>query len=491
MGDHHHPRARPAAGDLRPPEPPLDPLEFLSRSWSASAVDVPRPRPPSPAPLLAAPIAEDPACCELDDGAATAGSSFSFASAATSQFIMERILAQSEVAPLTTGRLSHSSGPLNGGGSLTDSPPVSPEIDDSQYCRAGTPKPQAYRGGSKTVGRWLKDRKEKKKEETRAHNAQVHAAVSVAAVAAAVAAVAAATAAASSTGKDDRAARTDMAMASAATLVAAQCVEAAESLGAEREHLEAVVSSAVNVRTPGDIVTVTAAAATALRGAATLRARALKEVWNIAAVIPVEKGTMGGGGAGGGHHHKQIVQKQQHRKLESNGSSISDLSLEEENNFLGVCSQELLVRGTELLKRTRKGALHWKVVSVYINRMGLVSLKMKSRHVAGTITKKKKGEWQAIMATTVASSHCPSSMALIEVGSMSLLAGVVIDVCKDVAAWPGRHLLEDGEHRRYFGLRTADHRVIEFECTSQREYELWTKGVARLLSIAGERKRPL
>uniref|UniRef100_A0A8R7QIL8 VAN3-binding protein-like auxin canalisation domain-containing protein n=2 Tax=Triticum urartu TaxID=4572 RepID=A0A8R7QIL8_TRIUA len=131
MGD-HHPRARPAAGDLRPPEPPLDPLEFLSRSWSASAVDVPRPRPPSPAPLLAAPIAEDPACCELDDGAATAGSSFSFASAATSQFIMERILAQSEVAPLTTGRLSHSSGPLNGGGSLTDSPPVSPEIDDSQ-----------------------------------------------------------------------------------------------------------------------------------------------------------------------------------------------------------------------------------------------------------------------------------------------------------------------------------------------------------------------
>ena len=133
-----------------------------------------------------------------------------------------------------------------------------------QFCRlSSTPKPQPYaRGGSKTVGRWLKDRKEKKKEETRAHNAQVHAAVSVAAVAAAVAAVAAATAAASGSGKDDRAARTDMAVASAATLVAAQCVEAAEAMGAEREHLEAVVGSAVNVRTPGDIVTVTAAAAT-------------------------------------------------------------------------------------------------------------------------------------------------------------------------------------------------------------------------------------
>jgi ABC-type transport system involved in cytochrome bd biosynthesis fused ATPase/permease subunit len=121
-----------------------------------------------------------------------------------------------------------------------------------QYCRAvSTPKPQAYRAGNKTVGQWLKDRKEKKKEETWAHNAQVHAAVSVAAVAAAVAA--------SGSGH-----HTDMAVASAATLVAAQCVEAAESMGAEWEHLEAVVGSAVNVRTPGDIVTVTAAAATGL-----------------------------------------------------------------------------------------------------------------------------------------------------------------------------------------------------------------------------------
>jgi hypothetical protein len=51
--------------------------------------------------------------------------------------------------------------------------------------------------------------------------------------------------------------------------------------------------------------------------------------------------------------------QKQHRKLESNGSSISDdLSLEEENNFLGICSQELLARGTELLKRTRKGAIY-------------------------------------------------------------------------------------------------------------------------------------
>lgn len=38
-----------------------------------------------------------------------------------------------EVSPLTSGRLSHSSGPLNGGSMTeTDSPPVSPseEFDD-------------------------------------------------------------------------------------------------------------------------------------------------------------------------------------------------------------------------------------------------------------------------------------------------------------------------------------------------------------------------
>lgn len=116
--------------------------------------------------------------------------------------------------------------------------------------------------GAKTVGRWLKDRKERKKEEARAHNAQLHAAVSVASVAAAVAAFAAAAASASSGNADEPSAKMDMAVASAATLVAAQCVEAAEAMGAERENLASVVSSAVNVRSHDDITTLTAAAAT-------------------------------------------------------------------------------------------------------------------------------------------------------------------------------------------------------------------------------------
>jgi len=116
--------------------------------------------------------------------------------------------------------------------------------------------------GPKTVGRWLKDRREKKKEENRTHNAQLHATISVAAVAAAVAAIAAATAGSSAPSKDEKMAKTDTAVASAATLVAAQCVEAAEAMGAERDHLASVVSSAVNVRSHDDITTLTAAAAT-------------------------------------------------------------------------------------------------------------------------------------------------------------------------------------------------------------------------------------
>ncbi|KAG5411157.1 hypothetical protein IGI04_007476 [Brassica rapa subsp. trilocularis] len=419
---------------FKPPETPLNSMEFLSRAWSASATEVTR-------AVVASPTFQPPQMRfseiqsasdvtllpEDEENGIVSGNTFSFASSETSLMVMERIMAQSPdiSSPRTSGRLSHSS--------FTESPPISPsDIDDfKQFYRIspsfsghirGPSAVSGVAGGSKTVGRWLKDRREKKREETRAQNAQLHAAVSVASVAAAVAAIAVATASQSSSGNDEQVAQTDSAVASAATLVAAQCVEAAQIMGADREHLASVVSSAVNVRSAGDIMTLTAAAATALRGAATLKARAFKEVWNIAAVIPVEKGIPKGGessGGGGGYQG----------------------CLTPEDNFLGICSRELLAKGCELLKRTREGDLHWKVVSVYINRTKQVMLKMKN---------------------------------------------VVVELVKGLTAWPGRELLEGGEDLRYFGLKTLEKRVIEFECKSQREYDLWTQGVSMLLSLASD-----
>ena len=111
-------------------------------------------------------------------------------------------------------------------------------------------------------------------------------------------------------------------------------------------------------------------------------------MWNIAAVIPVEKGSMGIRVCGKGNNNQQ---------------PIEDLSLAPTpapDIIPGVCNEEVLARGTELLKRTRKGSknvvltrtlsskkkdiahmkftmclagdLHWKIVSVYIHRTGQV-----------------------------------------------------------------------------------------------------------------------
>jgi len=105
MADAGGARRAGGGGDLplRLPEPPRDPLEFLSRSWSASAADVSRALAAAPAPAVAAgagaAIAEDVAgeldCAGAGGGGPASGSSFSFASAATSQLVMDRIMAQS------------------------------------------------------------------------------------------------------------------------------------------------------------------------------------------------------------------------------------------------------------------------------------------------------------------------------------------------------------------------------------------------------------
>ena len=183
-------------------------------------------------------------------------------------------------------------------------------------------------------------------DKARAERARVHAAVSVASVAAAVAAVVAAGAA--GPGADVEGARMETALASATQLLASHCVEIAELAGADHDQVAFAVEAAVDVQSPGDLLTLTAATAMALRGATTLRHRAQREARSRAAVAPYETKA---------------------------GSYRADV----------WCTEGAL------LKRSRKGALHWKQVAGDINSKSQVIVKLKSKHIGGAFSKKKKG----------------------------------------------------------------------------------------------------
>ncbi|PIN19342.1 hypothetical protein CDL12_07982 [Handroanthus impetiginosus] len=192
----------------------------------------------------------------------------------------------------------------------------------------------------------------KKKDKKRMENAHVHAVLSVAQLAAALAS-------ATTEKSKDSSSKMSMAMASATQLLASYCIELAESAGADRQCVASAVQSAVGIRTASDLLTLTAAAATSLRGEATLKERLSKEAKRSASISPYEK-------------------------------VIADSLSRSPAAFLSEIEQDNLPCVGDLLQLTQKGVLQWKNVSVYINKANQVTIKLKSKHIGGAFSKKNK-----------------------------------------------------------------------------------------------------
>ncbi|KAK9740596.1 hypothetical protein RND81_03G046800 [Saponaria officinalis] len=117
----------------------------------------------------------------------------------------------------------------------------------------------------------------------RAENAHMHAALTIAGLASALAAVAA-------TDDSSSGSKMSRAVASASELLASHCIELAEMAGAEHDRVASAVKSAVDIRSPGDLMTLTAAAATAMRAESALRSRLPKDAKKNATISPYDKG---------------------------------------------------------------------------------------------------------------------------------------------------------------------------------------------------------
>lgn len=105
--------------------------------------------------------------------------------------------------------------------------------------------------------------------------------------------------------------------------------------------------------------------------------------------------------------------------------------------------------------------MHRKRVAVYINKKSQVIVKLKSKHIGGAFSKKKKS--------------------------------VVYGVDDDVQAWPAPHACGGGavppapetasSEKCQFGLRTAQG-VVEFQCESRAQKQDWVESVKNLLRQA-------
>ncbi|CAF2110787.1 unnamed protein product [Brassica oleracea] len=140
-------------------------------------------------------------------------------------------------------------------------------------------------------------------------------------------------------GKDEQMAKTDMAVSSSATLADSQCMEAAEVIRAEKEHLASVVRTAISVRCARDIMTLTAC-------------------------VPQRSGDIESEGYDRSleycisvYSDKELITSEGCSNISncSNGSSSSSHNREliQGDNFLVISGREWLARGCQLLKRSQ------------------------------------------------------------------------------------------------------------------------------------------
>ncbi|TVU15373.1 hypothetical protein EJB05_38891 [Eragrostis curvula] len=223
---------------------------------------------------------------------------------------------------------------------------IHPELDyDLCLKKKWLPRKMAPWSGV-SLKKWVKERKQKRKEEARLLRAEVHAAVSVAGVAAALAAIAAENAA-----PVGSAGIRETAVASAAALVAEQCAKVAEAAGATRDQVAAAVDAARASTDAGNVFTLTAAAATSLRGAATLRGRR----------------STGG------------VQSQSERAADRAGSARSQDDLDFDFNY--ARSRAALAKGDEMFVAMPDGKWKLHTVSAASNKRGEIVLRIKKANL--------------------------------------------------------------------------------------------------------------
>lgn len=225
---------------------------------------------------------------------------------------------------------------------------IHPELDyDLCLKKKWLPRKMAPWNGI-SLKKWVKERKQKRKEEARLQRAEVHAAVSVAGVAAALAAIAAENAA-----PPGAAGMRETAVASAAALVAAQCAKVAEAAGATRDQVAAAVDAARASTDASNVITLTAAAATSLRGAATLRGRRC-------------------GSGGGGHGPNE-------RGDHHTGPALSQDDLDFDFNH--ARSRAALAKGDELFVAMPDGKWKLHTVSAAPNKRGEIVLRIKKTNL--------------------------------------------------------------------------------------------------------------